>query len=103
MDRKRRYAHTILAVDSDTNGPIVLEADTGPIAGTPSRVMQLAFLRDGTNRLVSVDGDVLRTWDWSRSLLLKEACRRWPIWLTVTDRVTVPSPLSREVVCGGSM
>jgi intracellular multiplication protein IcmE len=27
------YAHTVLAVDSDTNGPIVLEADTGPISG----------------------------------------------------------------------
>ena len=27
------YAHTVVAVDSDTNGPIVLEADTGPISG----------------------------------------------------------------------
>ena len=27
------YAHTVLAVNSDTGGPIVLQADTGPIAG----------------------------------------------------------------------
>lgn len=27
------YAHTIVAVDSDTGGPIILEADTGPLAG----------------------------------------------------------------------
>lgn len=27
------FAHTVLAVNSDTGGPIVLEADTGPIAG----------------------------------------------------------------------
>ena len=27
------YAHTIVAVDSDTGGPIVLQADTGPLAG----------------------------------------------------------------------
>lgn len=27
------YAHTVVAVDSDTGGPIVLQADSGPIAG----------------------------------------------------------------------
>lgn len=27
------YAHTVLAVNSDSGGPIVLEADTGPVAG----------------------------------------------------------------------
>ena len=27
------YAHTIVAVDSDTNGPIILEADSGPLRG----------------------------------------------------------------------
>ena len=96
---------TLLAVPAGDNNIAVIDPSTfgtKALLPTPSRVMQLAFLRDGTNRLVSVDGDVLRTWDWSWSLLLKEACRRWPIWLTVTDRVTVPSPLSREVVRGGS-
>ena len=43
------YAHTILAVDSDTNGPIVLEADTGPIAG--DRMIGM-FSKSGTDRLI---------------------------------------------------
>jgi intracellular multiplication protein IcmE len=43
------YAHTIVAVDSDTNGPIVLEADTGPIAGDR---MIGSFSKSGANRLV---------------------------------------------------
>jgi intracellular multiplication protein IcmE len=43
------YAHTILAVDSDTNGPIVLEADTGPIAGDR---MIGAFSKSGLDRLI---------------------------------------------------
>ena len=43
------YAHTILAVDSDTNGPIVLEADTGPIAGDR---MIGTFSKSGTDRLI---------------------------------------------------
>jgi len=43
------YAHTILAVDSDNNGPIVLEADTGPIAGDR---MIGTFSKSGTDRLI---------------------------------------------------
>jgi intracellular multiplication protein IcmE len=43
------YAHTILAVDSDTNGPIVLQADTGPIAG--DRMIGM-FSKSGTDRLI---------------------------------------------------
>jgi len=43
------YAHTIVAVDSDTNGPIVLEADTGPIAGDR---MIGTFSKSGIDRLI---------------------------------------------------
>jgi intracellular multiplication protein IcmE len=43
------FAHTILAVDSDTNGAIVLEADTGPIAGDR---MIGSFTKSGTDRLI---------------------------------------------------
>jgi intracellular multiplication protein IcmE len=43
------YAHTVLAVDSDTNGPIVLEADTGPIS---SDRMIGTFSKSGQDRLV---------------------------------------------------
>lgn len=43
------YAHTVLAVDSDTGGPIVLEADTGPLAG--DRMLGV-FTKNGGERLV---------------------------------------------------
>jgi len=43
------YAHTVLAVDSDTNGPIVLEADTGPISGDR---MIGTFSKSGLDRLI---------------------------------------------------
>lgn len=45
------YAHTVLAVNSDTGGPIVLQADTGPIAG--DRVIG-SFGRAGTSDLLVV-------------------------------------------------
>jgi intracellular multiplication protein IcmE len=43
------YAHTVVAVDSDTNGPIVLEADTGPISGDR---MIGTFSKSGLDRLI---------------------------------------------------
>jgi intracellular multiplication protein IcmE len=43
------YAHTVVAVDSDTNGPIVLEADTGPISGDR---MIGTFSKSGNDRLM---------------------------------------------------
>jgi intracellular multiplication protein IcmE len=45
------YAHTVLAVNSDTGGPIVLQADTGPIAG--DRVIG-SFGRAGSSDLLVV-------------------------------------------------
>jgi len=43
------YAHTILAVTTDSGGPIVLEADTGPLAGDR---MIGAFTKSGADRMV---------------------------------------------------
>jgi intracellular multiplication protein IcmE len=43
------FAHTVVAVDSDTNGPIVLEADTGPISGDR---MIGSFSKSGNDRLI---------------------------------------------------
>jgi intracellular multiplication protein IcmE len=43
------YAHAVVAVDSDTNGPIVLEADTGPISGDR---MIGTFSKSGIDRLI---------------------------------------------------
>ncbi|MGR9270763.1 hypothetical protein ACU8OQ_25775 (plasmid) [Rhizobium leguminosarum] len=93
----------LLAVPAGDAGIAVMDPHTlaaKALLPTPSRVMQLAFLRDGTNRLISLDGSVLRSWHWDRNLLLKEACRRWPNWLVAGDRANVPLPLSRKTVCG---
>ena len=43
------YAHTVLAVNSDTGGPIVLQADSGPLAGDR---MIGNFNKNGYDRLV---------------------------------------------------
>ena len=43
------YAHTVLSVNSDTGGPIVLEADTGPLMGDR---MIGTFTKSGNDRLV---------------------------------------------------
>ena len=43
------YAHAVVAVDSNTNGPIVLEADTGPISGDR---MIGTFSKSGIYRLI---------------------------------------------------
>jgi intracellular multiplication protein IcmE len=45
------YAHTILAVSSDSGGPIVLQADSGPIAG--DRMMG-SFTREQERLVVTV-------------------------------------------------
>src|ERR1700684_4452194 len=49
------YAHTVVAVDSDTNGPIVLEADTGLISGDR---MIGTFSKSGIDRLIVKVGTV---------------------------------------------
>jgi intracellular multiplication protein IcmE len=43
------YAHSVLAVNSDTGGPLVLQADSGPIAGDR---MIASFSKSGADRLV---------------------------------------------------
>lgn len=43
------YAHTVLSVNSDTGGPLVLQADSGPIAG--DRLIA-TFNKNGYDRLV---------------------------------------------------
>jgi intracellular multiplication protein IcmE len=51
------YAHTVLTVNSDTGGPIVLQADTGPLAGdrmigTFSKNQAVGALFGDTERLI---------------------------------------------------
>lgn len=44
------YAHTVLAVNSETGGPIVLQADSGPLAG--ARLIGSFSMAGQSNRLV---------------------------------------------------
>jgi hypothetical protein len=67
------------------------------ILPTPGRVTQIAFLEDGSDRILSVDSGILRFWDWQRATLIQAACRRWP------SNVLIETPLaikSRERICG---
>jgi len=43
------YAHTVVAVDSDTNGPVIVEADSGPLSG--DRMIGV-FTKNGNDRLI---------------------------------------------------
>lgn len=74
----------LLAVPAGDSGIRIVETATGKILAelpTPSRVMRLEF--SGSDRLISIDGDVLRVWDWSREAMLREACKRWPLGVPV--------------------
>jgi intracellular multiplication protein IcmE len=51
------YAHTVLAVDSDSGGPIVLQADSGPLAGDR---MIGNFGRAGSNSGAPADRLIVR-------------------------------------------
>jgi intracellular multiplication protein IcmE len=51
------FAHTVLAVDSDSSGPIVLQADSGPLAGDR---MIGAFSKAGANGGAAADRLVVR-------------------------------------------
>jgi intracellular multiplication protein IcmE len=46
------YAHTIVSVNSDTGGPIILEADTGPLAG--DRLLGTFAKTEGSRLIVRV-------------------------------------------------
>ena len=67
------------------------------ILPTPGRVTQIAFLEDGSDRVVSIDSGILRVWDWRREALIQAACRRWP------SNVPIETPISikpRASICG---
>ncbi|MCW5704714.1 MAG: hypothetical protein KIT82_19290, partial [Bradyrhizobium sp.] len=92
---------TLLAVPAGDSGIRIVETATGKILAelpTPSRVMRLEFSSPGIDWLISIDGDVLRVWNWSRDALLREACKRWPLGVPVVDA----TPRSRICAQEGS-
>ncbi|MGN7752964.1 hypothetical protein [Sinorhizobium sp. 22678] len=93
----------LLAVPAGDTGIRVLDPrtlETKALLPTPSRVMRLAFLEDGSNRLISVDAKVMRIWDWSKASLIEKACRRWPEGTQAEHRTGVPPAATRREICG---
>lgn len=90
----------LLAVPAgETGARIVNPASNLPISElpTPSRVLGLTFL--GPDRLVTLDGNVLRVWDTGPFATKKLLCERWNPQLTVDVAPGIPKPLSRREVC----
>jgi hypothetical protein len=67
------------------------------ILPTPGRVTQVAFLDDGSDRIVSIDSGILRVWDWRRAALIQAACRRWPSNVPIETSAAIEP---RERICG---
>jgi WD40 repeat protein len=87
----------VIAVPTGDTGIGIFSTATGTANAqlpTPSRVIQLAFATDGSKRLLSIDGGVLRIWDWSPIVLLREACKRWP------KDTSVSGARARSELCG---
>jgi hypothetical protein len=81
---------SLLAVPAGDTGIRIIDTKTlKTIADlpTPSRVMRLAFAPGNPERLISIDANILRVWDWLPTTLLREACRRWPAHVAVSNAV----------------
>jgi WD40 repeat protein len=96
---------SLLEVPSGETGVRVLEAANGKILAelpTPSRVNQIMFFSDpsGAARLATLDGSVLRIWDWRRSYVLERLCERWNPELKVETWLDTAAPLPRSAICG---
>jgi hypothetical protein len=89
-----------LAVPAGQTGVSVLDPANGRRLlefPTPNQVTDIAFL--GTDRLVTLDGNVLRVWDLGLSALQKSLCDRWNSELPIDSYPGIPPALAREKIC----
>lgn len=91
-----------LALPAGATGVSVLD----PVDGrrllelpTPNQVTDISFL--GTDRLVTLDGNVLRVWDLGQSAILRGLCSRWNAELKIDSYPGIPPSLARNAICGG--
>lgn len=92
----------LLAVPAGDTGIRILDPktlETKVVIPTPSRVSKLTFLGNGSNQLVSLDGNVLRLWDWRSEKLIRQACDRWPKSVEVSYKVGGFSAMKRSDIC----
>jgi WD40 repeat protein len=97
---------SLFAIPAGDTGIRVINTETKKVVAilpTPSRVKQIKFMKDGTNRLASIDSGVLRIWDFNKEALLKEACARWPTTMDVGENSAIQSPMTRSEICDRSV
>lgn len=93
---------SLLALPAGDTGIKVIDPnskDVKAILPTPSRPQQIDFLQDGSNRIATLDGGVLRVWDLRRDELLKRACERWPVSFAGVESSATSPPKSRAELC----
>lgn len=65
---------------------------------TPNQVTDLSFL--GSDRLTTLDGNVLRVWDLSQTSLQRSLCQRWNAELPIERYPGIPPAMARHTICG---
>ncbi len=93
----------MLAVPAGESGARLLDMKTGRVVAefpTPSRVMRIAFTAGSTSSLVTLDGSMLRVWDWRPASIRARVCERWSPDLAGDDSSETPPTLPRDSVCG---
>ncbi|MET3414051.1 hypothetical protein [Methylobacterium sp. 1030] len=96
---------SLLAVPAGETGVRVIDVATGRAIAdlpTPGAVSSIAFHRgrSGTERLATLDGAILRLWDWTPDGVLRQICRRWNPLVEIRLDSDVPALLSRAEICG---
>ncbi|TBF40473.1 hypothetical protein ELG92_10570 [Rhizobium leguminosarum] len=94
---------SLLALPAGDTGIKVIDPnsrDVKALLPTPSRPQQIDFLQDGSNRIATLDGGVLRVWDLRKDELLKRACERWPVSFAEVESSATSPPRRRAELCG---
>jgi len=92
----------LLAVPAGATGARLLDPATGgPVAEfpTPGRVTRLAFTSGPGPLLATLDGSILRLWDWRPGSIKALVCERWNPEVSVEELRGVAPALGREAFC----
>ncbi|MDE3745106.1 TIR domain-containing protein [Methylobacterium radiotolerans] len=95
----------MIAVPAGETGVRLLDSQTGKALAelpTPSRVMRIAFTAGTTPFLVTLDGSMLRVWDWRLASIRARICERWSPDLSSESGREVPPVLPRSDFCPAS-
>jgi WD40 repeat protein len=92
----------LVAVPAGETGFQIVDISTGrALANLPtvSRVMKIAFVNAETNVVATLDGGILRMWDWRIGALLKQVCERWNSEAPIFNSPDVARAMPRERLC----